>query len=217
MYHIGILAKQGRSLNLTYKEIKKSVFLNPEIFPDSFSAVKALKGNSFHAFLILTDVFKPSHIKIIQQVKKRFKDLPVLVVTEQPSIAAKIKLVDFKKTILLNLTTEIKDMNGIIIKLINNVHVIPRLANRYKTAQPARFRIEDTRMHSAFMLDIARDGACFRLFNKRVNKGDEIQIEVPLPDLKKTHIVQGKVVWERTEKLKDEAAASSQKIGVRFL
>lgn len=217
MYHIGILAKQSRSLNLAYSEIKKSTFFRPEIFLDSFSVVKALKNDSFDAFLILTDEFKPSHIRIIQQVKKRFPDLPVIVVTEQPSVAAKIKLVDFKKTILLNLTTEIKDMNGIILKLINNVHVIPRLASRYKTAQPARFKIEEARIHSAFMLDIARDGACFRLFNKRVNKGDEIQIEVPLPDLKKTHIVQGKVVWEKMEKLKNEATASSQKVGVRFL
>lgn len=217
MYHIGILAKQGRTLNSVYSELKKSQFCKPDVFTDSFSLVKALKDNSFHALIILTDEFKPSHIRIIQQIKKRFNNLPVMVVTEKPSIAAKIKLVDFKKTILLNLSTEMKDMNGIVIKMINDQHVIPRLANRYRTAQPARFKVEAARTHSAFMLDIARDGACFRLFNKKLNKGDQVQIEVPLPDLKKTHIVQGEVVWEKIEKLKNEATASSQKVGIRFL
>lgn len=217
MYQIGILAKQGKTLNSVYSELKKSQFCKPEVFTDSFSLVRALKEDSFHGLVILTDEFKPSHIKIIQQIKTRFKNLPILVATEKPNISAKIKLVDFKKTILLNLTTEMKDMNGIVIKLINNMHVIPRLANRYRTAQPARFKVESTRTHSAFMLDIARDGACFRLFNKQLRRGDQIQIEVPLPDLRKTHIVQGEVVWEKVEKLKNEATASSQKVGVRFL
>lgn len=217
MYQIGILSKPGKTLNTVYSELKKSQFCKPEIFTDSFSMVKALKNDYFNALIILTEDFKPSHIKIIQQIKSRFSKLPILVVTKKPSVAAKIKLVDYKKTILLNLATEIKDMNGIVIKMINDMHVIPRLANRYRTAQPARFKVESTRTHSAYMLDLARDGACFRLFNKRLAKGDQIQIEVPLPDLKKTHFVQGEVVWEKLEKLKNEASASSQKVGIRFI
>jgi hypothetical protein len=217
MYHIGILAKQGKSLNITYNEIRKSPFFKPHVFTDSFSLVKSLKINAFQALIILTDEFKPSHIRIIQQVKKRFRELPVMVITEKPSLAAKMKLVDYKKTILLNIGTETKDISGIIIKLINDMHVIPRLANRYKTAQPARFKVESDRTHSAFMLDVARDGACFRVFNKRFKAGDKISIEVPLPDLKKTHHVRGLVVWEKLEKLKNEATASSQKVGIRFL
>jgi hypothetical protein len=217
MYHIGILSKPGKPLNLTFNEIRKSPFFKPQVYHDSFSFVKSLKVNAFHALIILTDEFKPSHIRIIQQIKKRFKDLPVVVITEKPSIAAKIKLVDYKKTILLNLGTETKDINGIIIKLINDMNVIPRLANRYKTAQPARFKVEPHRTHSAYMLDVARDGACFRVFNKIFSKGDKITIEVPLPDLKKTHFVQGLVIWEKAEKLKNEAIASSQKVGIRFL
>lgn len=217
MYQIGILAKRGKPLNSVYSELKKSQFFTPHVFVDSFSLVRALKENSFNALVILTDEFKPSHIKIIQQVKKRFHDLPVLVVTEKPSVAAKIKLNDFKKTILLSLNAEIKDMNGVLLKFINNMHVIPRLASRYRTAQPARFKVEALRTHSAFMLDLAADGACFRLFNKKLNKGDKVNIEVPLPDLKKTHVVQGEVVWEKIEKLKNEATASSQRVGIRFL
>jgi hypothetical protein len=217
MYHIGILAKQGKALNITFNEIRKSPFFKPQVFTDSFSLVKSLKNNDFDALIILTDEFKPSHIRIIQQVKRRFVELPVMVITEKPSLAAKIKLVDYKKTILLNLGTETKDINGIVIKLINDMHVIPRLANRYKTAQPARFKVEAERTHTAYMLDVARDGACFRVFNKHFKKGDKINIEVPLPDLKKTHCVKGLVVWEKLEKLKNEPTASSQRVGIRFL
>lgn len=217
MYHIGILSKQGKPLNIAYNEIRKSPFFKPKVFTDSFSLVKALKNGAFDALIILTDEFKPSHIKIIQQVKKRFNELPVMVITEKPSLAAKIKLVDYHKTILLNLGTETKDINGIIIKLINDMHVIPRLSNRYKTAQPARFKIEAGRTHSAYMLDVAKDGACFRIFNKHLSKGQKVRIEVPLSDLKKTHMVQGLVVWQKLEKLKNEPVATSQKVGIRFL
>jgi len=217
MYQIGILAKQNRALNITLNEIKRSTYFNPTVFNDSFSVVRALKSNSFDAFVVVTDEFRQSHIKVIKQIKERFRELPVIVITENPNQRAKIHLVDHKKTILLNLYTEIKDINGIMVKLIHNIHVIPRLASRHRTAQPARFKIEPTRTHSAFMLDLAPDGACFRLFNKRLKRGDHVLIEVPLPDLKKTHVVQGEIVWEKLEKLKNEATASSQKVGVRFL
>ncbi len=217
MYQIGILAKQGKALNITLGEVKRSTYFNPTVFNDSFSVVRALKNNVFDAFVIVTDEFKPSHMKVIKQVKNHFKELPVIVVTENPNQRAKIHLVDHRKTMLLNLYSEIKDINGIIVKLIHNIHVIPRLASRHKTAQPARFKVEPTRSHSAFMLDLANDGACFRLFNKRLKRGDKVLIEVPLPDLKKTHVVQGEIVWEQLEKLKNEATASSQRVGVRFL
>lgn len=217
MYQIGILAKPNKALNITLSEIKKSTYFHPTVFNDSFSVVRALKNNSFDAFVVITDEFRPSHMKVINQVKSRFKELPIIVVTENPNQRAKIHLVDQRKTILLNLYTEIKDINGIVVKLIHNIHVIPRLASRHRTAHPARFKIDADRTHSAFMLDLANDGACFRLFNKRLKKGDQVVIEVPLPDLKKTHVVRGEIVWEQLEKLKNEAAASSQKVGVRFL
>ncbi len=216
MYHIGILGNNGKPLSVACNELKRSVFFTPKVFTDSFSIVRELKGNSIHAMVVVTDEFKQSHIRIIQQIKKHFHELPIIVITEAPSVVAKIKLADFKKTLLLGLG-EIKDMNGVLLKYINNHNVIPRLASRHKTAQPARFKIEQGRVHSAYMLDLAVDGACFRLFNKHLNKGDQVYIEVPLPDLKKTHVVQGEVVWERLEKLKNETVSSSQKVGIRFL
>lgn len=196
--------------------MRKYQFFSPKVFTDSFSIVKELKEKSFQALVVVTEEFKPSHIRIIQQIKKHFNDLPIVVITEKPSAVAKIKLSDFKKTLLLGIN-EVRDLTGVLMKFINNYHVIPRMASRYKTAQPARFKIEADRIHSAYMLDLAVDGACFRLFNKKLNKGDQVYIEVPLPDLKKTHVIQGEVVWEKLEKLKNEIVASSQKVGVRFL
>jgi hypothetical protein len=217
MYKIGILSKEGRSLTITRAEIAKSPFFEPLIYVNSLKFVKALKQNALQALVILTEEFRPNHINIMRQVKTHFPNTPIVIVTEKFDQKYKIQLVDFKKTILINFKYELQDLNGILLKLINNLHVIPRLASRFPAAQMARVQIDRDKVHSAWVLNLAQDGACFRVFNKRLHLGDKIRIEIPLPDLKKTHIIQGKIVWEKLEKLKNDVTSNSQMVGIQFV
>jgi len=217
MYRIGILSKESRALTLTRTEISKSPFFEPKIYVHSLNFVKALRDRSLHALVILTEEFRPNHLGIIKQVKKHFPEVPIVIVTEKFESKHKIALVDFKKTILLNYKLELKDINGILLKMMNDQHVIPRLANRYPASQMARVQIDKDKLHSAWVLNLAQDGACFRVFNRKLKKGDQLRIEVPLPELKKTHVIVGKIVWEKVEKLKNDVVSNSQMVGIQFV
>lgn len=217
MYQIGILSKPGRSLTVIRSEINKGPFFEPRVYTRSFNFVQALKNNKFDAFVVLCDEFKPQNLKVVEQIKSYFPNLPVLIVAEQCTSELKIKITDYKKAIILNTSTEAKDIRGILLKMINNFHVIPRLAQRYQTAQTAKIQVADSKAHTAWVVNLAQDGACFRVFTPSFQKGDKIRIEVPLPQLQKTHVLVGEVMWEKLEKMPNEAYARAQKIGVRFV
>jgi hypothetical protein len=217
MYKIGILAKAGRSLTLARAEMSKSPFFDPHTYIDSLNFVRALKDNTLQAFVILTEEFRPNHIHIMKQVKKHFPNTPIVIITEKVDSTNKIALADYPKTIMINFKHELKDLNGILLKLINDVHVIPRLASRFTTGQMARVQIDANKIHSAWVINLAQDGACFRVFNRKLQRGDSIRIEIPLPELRKIHVIQGKVVWEKMEKLKSDEISNSQMVGIQFV
>ncbi len=217
MYKIGILSRPGKVLNCIHSEIVKSPFFKVDIYIDSSHFVRALKANKLDALVMITEEFRPNHVQIIREVKKYFPKTPVVVMTEKCERSYKISLVDFRKTILLSFQEEAKDINGILFKLIHNLHVIPRLASRYTTEQMARISIDNEKTSAAWIVNLAQDGACFRIFNHKFQKGHHVRIEVPLADLKKTHVLRGKIVWEKIERLKNHKASNSQMIGIQFL
>lgn len=216
MYQIGILSKAGASLTRVRSYISKSPLLDPKAFVNSNDFMLSLKQNNFKAFVLNNDEFKESHIKIIYQIKKYFPDLPIIIVAEKTYPGLKSQLAKQNKCILLNYQTELQDINGILMKMINNHTVSPRLCNRYKTAQPAKLKLGDQPAYSAWILNLAQDGACFRVFHHKFKKGDMIRVEVPLPQLKKTHVIQGKIVWEKADKINTEYTSFSQRIGIHF-
>ncbi len=217
MYQIGILSKPGRTLTVIRSEVNKGPFFEPRVYTRSLNFVHALKNNKFDAFVVVCDEFKPQNLKVIEQIKHYFPHMPIIIVAEQCSPELKIKITNYKKSIILNALTEAKDIRGILLKMINNFHVLPRLAQRYQTAQSAKIKMSDSKMHTAWVVNLAQDGACFRVFTPTFQKGDKIRIEVPLPQLQKTHILTAEVMWEKLEKMPNEAHARAQKIGVRFL
>lgn len=216
MYQIGILSKSGSALTKVRSAVSKSQFLEPRVFTNANEFIGALKNNNFKAFVLNNDEFKDSHIKVIQQIKKFFPTLPIIIVVEKAYPELKAELAKFKKCILLNISTELQDITGVLMKLIHNVKVSPRYSNRYKTAQSARVKLGSDTTHSAWIINLAQDGACFRVFNHKFKKGDTIRIEIPLPQLKKTHIIMGKIVWEKPDRINSEFTSFSQKIGIHF-
>ncbi len=217
MYQIGILSKAGRTLTVTRAEISKGPFFEPRVYTSSLKFVQALKSNRFDAFVIICEEFKVQNLKIIEQIKHYFPHLPTLIVSEKCTPELKIHISNFKKSMLLSSATEAKDIRGIMMKMINNFNVIPRLAQRYQTAQPAKIKLGLNKQQTAWVVNLAQDGACFRVFTASFQKGDKIKIEVPLPQLKKTHTLIAEVMWEKSEKHASESYVRSQKIGVRFL
>lgn len=218
MYQIGILSKPGRSLALVRGQISKNPELNGRTYTSTLNFIRSFKKHNFDALVIVCEVFKLENMQVINQIKSQFPDVPIAVVADRCSYETKTQFVYVDKATLLDRRDDLPDIGGILLKMIQDQAVRPRRLTRHPVDQKAVLRwIGKDRKLSAQTVNMTEKGACFSITDPTFKKGEKISIEICLPQLNKSHLLNGEIVWENIEKGKGRFGSDLQKIGVKFL
>ncbi len=219
MFRIGILARPGRELTIARTEVHRNPFFHVKSYTNAFRAAQALKEQEYDALVMICDEFSTTQTEVVSQIKNRFPDLPLVILTTYSDFGLKSHIVKFPKTIVLDAKSEMKDTPGVLIKMLNNQAVHNRNTKRYKTNQSASLHSATSQdIHPSWLFNLATNGAQLRVFGKDVRKGDKVNLKIFLPELKKEHQVEGVVIWASKNKHEtDGGLKNSQMVGVRFL
>lgn len=138
-----------------------------------------------------------SHLK--QSVSEwRFQGYlgPVLILTKVPDLNQLTDLDHMNNVVVLDKPYNPKDLLGVSKKLLTEVKVNQRKFRRFPTNQLARLESYQTSLElSANVDNISLGGACIKGDIKELSKGDLLKVEFELNEVKKSHILNAKVVW----------------------
>src|SRR5690606_29346118 len=109
MYKIGILARPGRDLILARTEIHKNQLFEVISYTNAFRAAQGLKSREYDALVMVADRFGHIQVEIVHQIKKRFPNLPLVVVTDGAHLDLKQRVMNYKKAMILDAATEMRD------------------------------------------------------------------------------------------------------------
>lgn len=215
MYKIGVLARPGRDLIIARTEIHKNHLFEVKAYTNAFRAAQGLKTQEYSALVMVADKFGSTQAEIVHQIKKRFPELPLVVVTDGPDFDLKQQVIKYQKAIVLDAKTEMRDVPGVLAKMLKNLPVVVRDKQRYRTSQQASLRDSQTTIYPSWLFNLGPTGAQLRVFGKNLKKGEQVRLNVFLPSLNKEHQVMGEVVWINADRV--DEGKTSQMVGVRFL
>ncbi len=215
MFKIGVLARPGRDLVLARTEIHKNHLFEVKSYTNAFRAAQGLKSQEYSALVMVADTFGSTQAEIVHQIKKRFPELPLVVVTDGPDFDLKQQVVKYKKAIVLDAKTEMRDIPGVLAKMLKNLPVVVRDNQRYRTSHQVSLHNSDSGICPSWLFNLGTKGAQLRVFGKSLKKGDQVNMQVFLPLLNKEHQVLGEVVWSVADRADEKKTA--QMVGVRFL
>lgn len=219
MYRIGILSRPGRNLAIASTELHKSPFFLVKSYTNAFRAARALKEQEYDALVMICEEFLGTQVEVVNQIKNRFPELPLVIVAYHTDFELKGSVVNFKKTIVLDAKSEMQDVPGVLIKMLNNQPVFNRFSKRFKTSQSASLHNNHTQsIHPSWLFNLASKGAQLRVFGKNLKQGEIVNLKIFLPQLNKEHQVQGVVVWASETKHENEGTLkNAQMVGMQFL
>jgi Tfp pilus assembly protein PilZ len=126
---------------------------------------------------------------------------PVLVISKVESQEAIKELQNMTNTVFLEKPFEVRDLQGIVRKFLNDSNVYQRIHRRYNTVMSADVEWIDSRPNtSSTLFNLSKGGAYIELAeNSQVKKGDQLKVYITLDEIQKSYAMQAKVVWCSSE------------------
>lgn len=121
---------------------------------------------------------------------------PILMLTKIPDPTQLTELDHMHGVVVLDKPYDPKDLVGISKKLLMEVKVNQRKFRRFPTNQTAHLESYKTSLEiSANVDNISLGGVCIKGDIKDIAKGDLLKVEFQLDEVKKSHVLNAKVVW----------------------
>jgi Tfp pilus assembly protein PilZ len=121
-----------------------------------------------------------------------------LIVTAKAKTADQIREINaMQSTVFVEKPYEIKDLLGVVSKILRARSVSQRIFRRYYTMQKAEVEITaEQRKAPTTLYNLSKGGAYIELANTETLKiGDELTLHVPLNEMRRTYQMAARVVW----------------------
>ncbi len=183
------------------------VGVRPQLLPQSVDkdvSIVVLNSNIFN------EVF---HQAIVETRKIGYRG-PILVLSKADSLEARTILRSLENVFFLEKPYQIRDLIGLMRKVLFEDKIAKRIHKRFATEQEAKvsFSGKSGLTHST-MLNLSKGGA-FVLIPEvvEVKIGDQMTVTVTLDDVNKTYVMPCKAVWISPEMQPGETG-----VGVEFV
>lgn len=217
MFQIGIISKPGRELFRVRAELSRNGYYTLHTYTDALSSVQSLQQGELSAVVVVLPKFSEDQLALVSKLRALQPRLPLVFLSEapQPEIQDKVRAVG--NAILVSYGTDLQDLSGLLLKVINGQKVHNRSYRRSRALQSASLLVGSAQslVHSC-VLDLAGGGVRVRAFAHELKVGDRVKLKIPLSFLKKTYEVTAEVVWAHLEK-SEERSTPSQLTGLKFI
>jgi Tfp pilus assembly protein PilZ len=179
-------------------------------------SIELVSQDNFNLLVFECGKFDSLRAQAVQQFRASGYNQNILLVTEEVDhLETFIKNQTKNRIHLLMKPVSEKDLFGLSKKLIHSRKIPQQVFKRFRTDQS--IKVEPLLKGDAFvskMFNLSKGGAYFE-FNGEIplGTGDLLRLHIPLMDVSKSHVLNGRVVWTtRAGKYTGQGG-----IGVRFL
>ncbi len=217
MYRIGIIAQPGKGLASLHSLLHQAPRFETSTFTQPWRAAHALQKQKFDALVFHSERTGIELETLHQRIRKLYPIKPIAYVLNFSKDQDWNLPGTDTNSLLLDYTSELQDLPGVLQKLIVGQPIHHRACRRFLTAQNATVVATDDQRIGARLLNLGLRGAQVRVFNHSINKGDVVYLEVMTAPAARQRSVQATVAWSRMDKTSGGANKSSNSKSAIYL
>ncbi len=177
--------------------VERKLSVQPTVVKNENALRTRLEEKVFHLLVIDVNTLQESVVGLIQEVRERGFNVPILVVCGQAQSSQIVSLHHMPQVHLIVRPFHEKALLGIIRKLLISKVVPKQVYRRFNTNQIAQIeRLSSGEEVLTSMYNLSKGGAyCEFDSTEALVVGDVVKMKVALNDLNAQHTFSAKVVW----------------------
>lgn len=210
---IGIFCEQGVSDEEILSHLLEAKGLNPVCFFSPEELIEDYQGGNTQGVVFGLESLSEKRIELLQNISLRLEKTPLAVLSPEVSYEGRLAISQLNSAFVLHYPTEMKDLSGVLNKAFTEINVV---AARREKRYPVHFNVQvkgDNSEGHCLLTDLSQGGAGGIVTDSYLQRGETVQLLMPILQGVKSHWISAKVMWERVV---NEAGSPRQKIGVQF-
>ncbi len=197
MNSIGVVGKPSRHRFKVIEKLENTQSTRVRVFSSLEEVRYWLKRDRLSGLVLVEEFFEDSHIELMDNISHEF---PHLVVLALVSRVKQIQRQEFQRyqiprCTLLDVNFELKDLRGVVQRMIRGEQVAMRAHYRYLVSKRAQLITRAGPTSRIHIVDISAGGLQARGGSQQIRIGECIQIKVPKDDGKGSYMIIGRVAW----------------------
>ena len=197
MNQIGIIGKPSRRRFQVVNKLEGNSSLAVRIFQNFDEVRSYLNSSRLDGLVFVEDTFKDPLIEMMDMVSHSYPELVILCLVSRVESSQREELRRFNipRCTVLDFNHELKDLKGVVQRMVNGEKVAIRAHYRYAVSKRAQLITKTGPVKKIHIVDISAGGLQAKSLGWVAHQGEKVQIQVPKDNGKGSHMIVGRVAW----------------------
>lgn len=197
MINIGVVGRPSRQRFKVVNQLEDAQSTRVRVFSNQDEVKYWLERDRLSGVIFVEEYFEDYHIEIMDSISHDFPHLLVLALVSRVHEEQRQEFQNYQipRCALLNMNYELKDLKGVVQRMVRGEQIAMRNHHRYTVSKRAQLITQSGPASGIQIVDISSGGLQARGGKKQPQRGERIQIKVPKDSGKGSHMIIGHVAW----------------------
>ena len=197
MNYIGVVGRPSRRRFQIINKLEGANGTRVQIFSDLEEVSQWLDQSRLSGLILVEEEFEDHHIELMDNIAHNYPQLVILALVSKVNQAQReeFQRYDIPRCTVLDINYELKDLKGVVERMIRGDQVSLRTHYRYTVSKRAHLLTKNGPFSRIHIVDISAGGLQAKGFGRSAQKGERVQIKVPKDSGKGSHMIIGHVAW----------------------
>lgn len=197
MKQIGVVGKPSRKRFQVVNKLEGQQSYRVQIFSGTNELQFAMQTESISGLVFVEDEFSDQHMEMMDSISNQYADLVVLCLVSKVNQSQRdeFRRYNIPRSTVLDINHELKDLRGIVDKMVRGDQVALRTHYRYAVSKRAQLIRRTGPASRIQIVDISAGGLQAKGMQGPAQIGEIVQIKVPKDNGAGSHMIIGRIAW----------------------